>query len=122
MIAALHLDDPIACGGGASQTNCVHGAFRAAIAEAHHLDRKALADFFGQLPFQVVWHSEHRAGAELRLHGFNDRGVAVAGHQSAETQIEIYVFVAINVVNVSPFSIADENWVGIVSAVVAGNA
>src|SRR5271154_7513013 len=104
VIAAFHLNDAVAAGGGASEAHGVHGAFRAAIAETHHFHRKALADFFGELPFEVVRHAEHGAGAEFRLHSLDHGGMAMAGHQRAEAEIEIEIFVAINVVNVSAFS------------------
>src|SRR5580658_5939812 len=42
--------------------------------------------------------------------------------QRAEAKIEIEIFVASNVVNVPAFSIANKNRVGIVGAIIAGNA
>src|ERR1700679_3582691 len=44
------------------------------------------------------------------------------GHQRAEAKIEIEILVAINVVNVPTFSIADKNRIGIVGAIIAGYA
>ena len=64
VIRAFEFDDLVASGGGARQANRVHGGFRAAVAEAAHLDRKAVADFFRQFPFHVVRHAEHGAGAK----------------------------------------------------------
>ena len=43
-------------------------------------------------------------------------------HQRAKAQIEIEIFVAINVVDVSAFSIANKNRIRIVGAIIAGDA
>ena len=122
VIAAFHLDDAIAAGSGASQADGVHGAFRAAIAETNHLDGKALADFLGEFPFEIMRHAEHGAGAEFRLHRLDHRGMAMSGHQRAEAKIEVEILVAVDIVNVSAFSIADKNRIGIVGAIIAGDA
>src|ERR1700722_12298517 len=46
VIAAFHLDDFVAAGRGPGQANGVHGAFRAAVADPHHLYRKPLTNLF----------------------------------------------------------------------------
>ena len=63
VVAAFEFDDLVAAGGGARESHGMHRGFGAADAEAKHLDRKARADFFGELPFHVVRHAEHGAGA-----------------------------------------------------------
>ena len=62
---------------------------------------KRCADFFGQFPFHVVRHAEHGAGAETVLHGFHDRGMAMSGHERAETKVVIDVFVAIEIAEIA---------------------
>ena len=63
VIAAFHLDDLAAAGGGARQAQGVHGDFRTAVAEADHIHRVARADFVGQFQFHAVRHPEE--GAEF---------------------------------------------------------
>jgi len=80
VVAAFKLQDFVATCGGAGDTAGVHRRFGTAGAEADHLDRVTLADFFGEFPFLVVGHAEGVALVELFLYGFYDRGVAVSGH------------------------------------------
>ncbi len=122
MVSAFKLHDLVAAGSGASQPDGVHGGFRTAVAEAHHLDRKAVADFFRQLPLHVVRHAEHGAGAETLLHRLHHRGMAMSGHERAETQVVINVFVAIEIAELAARSFFHKNRVGIVSAIVAGDS
>src|ERR1035438_8037967 len=74
VVGAFELDDLVASGGGARETNRVHGHFGTAIAEAAHLDRKASADLFGEFPFHIVRHAEHGAGGEALLDGLHHYG------------------------------------------------
>ena len=97
VVAAFEFDDLVAPGGGARQTNGVHGGFRAAVAEAAHLDRKARADFFRQFPLHVVRHAEHGAVVQAPFDGLHHRGMAMSGHERAETQVVVDVFVAIEI-------------------------
>src|SRR3984885_2864800 len=48
--------------------------------------------------------------------------MTVAGHQCAKAQIEVDVFIAIDVVNVAAFAVLHENRIRIVGAVIAGHA
>ena len=121
VVGAFELDDLVASGGGAGQANRVHGHFGAAVAEAAHLDREALADFFGEFPFHVVRHAEHGAGGKALLDGLHDRGMAVSGHERAEGQVVIDVFVAIEVAELAAAGLLYEDWPGIVGAIVAGD-
>ena len=122
VVSAFELHDLVAAGSGAGQADGVHGRFRTAVAEAHHLDRKAVADFFGQLPLHVVGHAEHGAGAEAFFDGLHDRGMAMSGHERAEAQVVIDVFVAVEVAEFAALSFFHKNRIGIVSAIVAGYA
>ena len=100
VIAAFELDDLVAAGGGAGQADGMHGGFGPAVAEAHHLHWKALADFFRKLPFHVMRHAEHGARAQPLLNRFHHRGMAVSGHERAEAQVVIDVVVAIEIAEV----------------------
>ena len=122
VVSAFKLHDLVAAGSGAGQADGVHGGFRTAVAEAHHLDRKAVADFFRQLPLHVVRHAEHGAGAETLFHGLHDRGMAMSGHERAETKVVIDVFVAIEIAELAALSLFHKNRVRIVGAIVAGHA
>ena len=122
VIAAFELEDLVAAGCCASEANGVHRGFGAAGAEADHLDREALADFFRKLPFHVVRHAEHGAGGEPLLDGLHHRGMAVTRHQSAEAQVVIDVVVAVEIAEVRALPFFHEDRIGIVSAVVAGDA
>ena len=122
VVSAFKFYDLVAAGSGAGQANGVHGGFRTAVAEAHHLDRKAVADFFGQFPLHVVGHAEHGAGAETLFHGLHDRGMAMSGHERAETQVVVDVFVAVEVAELAALSLFHKNRIGIVSAIVAGHS
>ena len=122
VVTAFKLYDLVASGSGTGQADGVHGGFGTAIAEAHHLDRKTLADFFRQLPLHIVRHAEHGAGAETLFHCLHHGGMAMPGHERAETEVVIDVFVAIEVAELAALSFFHKNRVGIVSAVVAGDA
>ena len=122
VVAAFHLDDAIAARGSAREAHGMHRAFRSAIAEAHHLHRKAFADFLRQFPFEIVRHAEHRSGAKFFLHRSYNRRMAVPRHQSAKTKIEIDVLVAVNVVDVPALSVANKKRIRIVGAIIAGYA
>ena len=98
------MQDLVAAGGGAGDAAGVHGHFRAAGAEAHHFHRIALADFFGKLPFLFVRHAKGGALVQFLFDSFDDRGMAMPGHQRAEAQVVVDIFVAVDVVNAAaPF-------------------
>ena len=59
---------------------------------------------------------------EFLLDGFDHGGMAVAGHQRAETEVVINIFVAVEIVNAASFSIFHENRIRLVMAIIAGNA
>ncbi len=121
VIAAFELQDLVAACGRARQTNRVHSRFRAARTEAHHLDRKALADFFRELPFHIVRHAEHRARREPLLDRLHHRGMAMPGHERAEAQVVIDVSVAIEIAKMRALAFLHEDRIGIVGAIVAGD-
>ena len=122
VIGAFELDDLVAPGRGAGQANRMHGHFGAAVTEAAHLDRESRADFFGEFPFHIVRHAEHGAGRQALLDGLHDRGMAVPGHERAEGQVVIDVFIAIEIAELAAAGLLYEDWPGIVSAIVAGDA
>ena len=120
VIAALHLDDAISPRCRSRQSHSMHRAFSSAIAEAHHLYRKPFADFLRELPLHIVRHAEHRPCAKLLLHCTHHSRMAVPCHKRAETEIEIQVFISIDVVDVATLSIAHEYRIRIVGSIVAG--
>ncbi len=122
VVSAFELQDFLAIRGGARDAASVHRDFRAARAEAHHLDGIAFADFFRKLPFHVVRHAEGRSFMQLLLDGLHHRGMAMPGHQCAEAQVVIDVFVSIDVVNLASLPVLHKQRIGLVVAVVAGNA
>ena len=122
VVGAFEFDDFVALGGGASDADGVHGDFGAAGAEADHLDGIARANFFGELPFLIVRHAEGGAFVEFLFDSFDDRGMAVAGHERAEAEIVVNVFVAVDIVDAAAFAVFDEDGIGLVVAVVAGDS
>ena len=122
VISAFELHDLVAPGSGARQTNRVHRRFRSAVAEAAHLHRKAVADFFRQFPFHIVRHAEHGAGGKPFLDRLHHRRMAVSGHQRAERQVVIDVFVAIEIAELAAAGLFHKDRPGIVGAIVAGDA
>src|SRR5581483_9318267 len=122
VIAAFELENLVTTGRGTSQSASMHGSFGAARPESNHLDRKALADFFRQLPLHVVRHAEHRARAQTWLDRFHHRRMAMSGHESAKAEVVIDVVVAIQIAEVRALSLFHENRMRLVSTIVAGNA
>src|SRR5260370_11794539 len=122
VVRAFKLQDFVATGGGARDAASVHGDFRAAGAEAHHIHRIALANFFGKFPFLLVRHAESGSFMKLLLDGLYYGGMAMPSHQRAEAQVVVDVFVAVEVVNAATFAILHKKWIGLVMAIVAGNA
>ena len=122
VIRAFKLQNLVATGRRARDAAGVHGHFRAARTEAHHLHGIALADFFRQLPFLLVRHAESGALVQLLFDSFHHRRMTVPGHQRSETQIVIDVFVPIDVVNSPCFAVFHKNGIRLVMPVVAGNS
>src|SRR5262249_22391951 len=73
VISAFKLHNLVASRSRAGEANGMHGRFRAAVAEAYHLYRKALRDFLRQFPFEVMWHTEHGARGEPAFHRLHHR-------------------------------------------------
>src|ERR1700721_4580677 len=101
MVSPFKLDDLVSAGSGSGQADGVHGGFRTAVAEANHLNGKAITNFFGKLPFHIVWHAEHCARGETLLDSLHHRGMAVSGHERAKGKVVIDVLVAIEVPNLA---------------------
>ena len=70
----------------------------------------------------IVGHAEGRSFVQLLLDGFHHGGMAMPGHQCAKTQVVIDIFVSIDVVNPASLSVLHEHRIGLVVAIVAGNA
>src|SRR5580692_4221874 len=122
VVGAFKLQDFVAAGGGARDAASVHGHFGTAGTEANHLNRIALADFFGELPFLIVRHAEGGAFVQLLLNGFHHRGVAMSGHQCAKAQVVVNIFVAVEVVDAAPLAVFHEDRIWLVMAIVAGDS
>src|SRR5579863_8279825 len=108
VVSALELNDLVATRSSAGEPDSVHGRFRTAVAEAAHLDRKALADLFGEFPLHVVRHAEHSAGRETLLDRLHHRGMAVSGHERAEGQVVVNVFVAVEIAELAAAGLFNE--------------
>ena len=67
-------------------------------------------------------HAEGGSFVQLLFDRLDDGGVAMSGHQRAETKVVIDIFVAVHVVNAAALSILHEERIGFVVAIVAGNA
>src|SRR5580700_6739216 len=119
VICAFKLYDLVAGSSGARQADGVHGGFGTAIAEAAHLDGKAVADFFGELPFHVVRHAEHSSSGKTFFDGLHHGGMTVSGHERAEGEVVVDVFVAINVAELAAAGFLHEDRPRIVVAIVA---
>ena len=122
VIRAFELDDLVAPGGGAGQADGVHGRFRAAVAEAHISTGKRL---------QISSASSHSMSCgmpnmvpvlQALLDRLHHRRMAMSGHQRAEAQVVIDVFVAVEVAKFAALAFFHKDRIGIVSAVVAGDA
>ena len=100
----------------------MHRDLGAAGAEAHLVHGEALADFVGEIEFEGVRHAVHRSGLEPLLDCFDNGGMAMAGHERAEAEVEIDVFVAVEIVDVGAFGVFDVERPGLVAAEVAGDA
>ena len=122
VVGALEFEDFVTPGSGACEAAGVHGDFGAAGTKAHHLDGITFADFFREFPFLIVRHAKRGAAMQFLFHGFDHSGMAVAGHQRAETQVVINIFVAVEVVDFAALSVFHEERIRLVMAVVAGNA
>jgi len=122
MMPPSNLTDLVASGWRRGRGDGVHGGFRAAGAETHHLDGKALADFFRELPFQVMRHAEHGAGGQALPDGFHHRGMAVPGHERAETEVVVNVIVAVEIAEMRTLAFFDKDRIGIIGAIVARDA
>ncbi len=122
VVGAFEFDDLVASGGGAGQANRVHRDFGTAIAEAAHLHREAGTDFFREFPLHVVGHAKHSPGREALLDGLHHGGMAVSSHKSAEGQVVVDIFVAIEVAELAAAGLFHEDRPGIIGAIVAGDA
>src|SRR4029079_6054042 len=97
VIPAFKLDDLVAAGSSTCQTYPMHSSFSTAVAEAAHLDRETIANFFCEFPFHVVRHPEHGAGGQTFLHGVHHRGMAMPRHDRAKTKVMVDVVVAVKI-------------------------
>ena len=122
VIAAFHLDDLVAAGKSAGEADGVHRDLGAAGAEAHLVHGEALADFVGEIELEGVRHAVHGSGFEPLLDCLHDGGMAMAGHERAEAEVEIDVFVAVEIVDVGALGVLDVERPGLVAAEVAGDA
>jgi len=114
--------DLVAARGGAGDAAGVHGGFRAAVAKADHLHRIPRANLFREFQFHAVGHAERGAAVGHQFHGFGHRGMPVPGHQRAEAKVVIDVLVAVDVLNFAAVPLRHENRIGIIRAVIAGDA
>src|SRR2546428_1960453 len=121
VVRAFELQNLVATRGGARDAAGVHGDFRAAGAESHHIDRIALANFFRKLPFLLVGHAEGCAFMQFLFDGLYHGVVAKPPHPRPVAQGVINVLVAIDVMNAAAFAILDKNRVRLVVPVIAGN-
>ena len=80
VIGTLELQNFVTARCGARDAAGVHGDFRAAGAEAHHLHRIALADFLREFPFLVMGHAEGGSFVQLLFDGIHDSGMAMSRH------------------------------------------
>ena len=122
VICTLKLEDFVTSSRRARQSDGMHGGFRTAVTETHHLHWKAITNFLGQFPFQVMRHAKHGAGTETFFHSFHDGRMAVAGHERAEAEVVIDVFVAVQIAELTAPSLLHEDGIGIVGAIVTGYA
>ena len=100
----------------------MHGRFRAAVAKPHHLNGIPRANLFRQLQFHAMRHAERGTAVGHQFHRFDHRGMPVAGHQRAEAQVVIDVFVAVDILNLAAVPFRHKNRIWIIRAVIAGYA
>src|ERR1700730_7213202 len=122
VVGAFKPQNLVATCGSASDANGVHGRFRSAVAEAHHLEGIAGADLFGQFQLHAVGHAEGRTTIGDTFPRLYDRGVPVTGHQGAETKFVIEIFVTVDVLDLAAMTLGDKNRIRIISPLVAGDS
>src|SRR5580704_13541236 len=66
-------------------------------------------------------HPKHRSRPQFFLHRFDHRGMAMPRHQSPKTQIEIDIFVPVDIMQMPALSIAHKKRIRIVSPVIASD-
>ena len=123
VVSTFEFQDLVAPGGGPGQADSVHRGLGAAVAEAAHLDRKALANFFRRsctTPDHAAC-TKHGAGAQASRDGLHDGWMTVSGHERAESQVMVDVFIAIEIAKFTAAGLLHEDGPRIVSAVVAGH-
>ena len=121
VISAFHLDDLVPPGKTTRDADGVQ-VTSVPLLPKRTVHGKALANLVCQVVFQGVRHAVHGAGNQPLLHRGNHRRVAMAGHQRAETKIEIDVLMAIEIVNVGSLGVFDKQGPRLVTAEVAGYA
>ena len=97
MVTAFEAKDFVACGCRTSNPARVHGRFRAAGSESHHVYGIARTDFFGEFGFHAMGHTEGGSIGHGPLHSLDHRGMPVTGHQRAKAQVVVDVLVAVDV-------------------------
>jgi hypothetical protein len=100
----------------------VHGSFRAAVSEPHHLDRITRANFLRQLQLHAVGHAKRCAAVGNVFHCFHYRRVTVPRHQRPKAQVVVNVLVAVDIRNLAAVSFGNKNWIRIIRPVIARNA
>ena len=109
VIRGLDLDDPLATGEAARQTDRVQRRLRAAVGESPLRLLEPARELGGDDDVLRDRLREVRATVHLRLHGRNDRGVRVPDDHDAEAVVEIDVLVAVDVPDTAALAVVDED-------------
>ncbi len=89
------------------------------VSKAAHLNRKAIANFLCKFPLHVVGHAKHRAGGKPLLDGLHHRRMAMSGHQRAESQVVIDIFIAIEIAKFAAAGFFHKDRPRVIGAIVA---
>src|SRR5437660_4687936 len=111
MVAAIELDNLVAFGESASQTNGGHRRFRARIAHANFLDAwHERTDQFRHGDFEWVGYSETGAVLRCVLDCLDDFRMRMAQYRRSPGADVVNIIIAINVPDVCAFGFVDEKW------------
>ncbi len=107
VVAALHLDDQVAPGDRPHQVDGVHGGLGARVGEPPQRLAEPRGELVGNRHGVLRRLGEVRAAGDLVPHCPDDRRVAVPGQAHAVPAVQVYVLVAVDVVDLGAAAVAE---------------
>ena len=109
VVAAFKLDDFVAAGKTACQTDGGHRCFRAGADKAQLLDgRHDFGDFFGNDNFAFSWRTKRQTAQCCFAHGFNDFGMGMADNRGTPRADIVGITRAVFIPNIRAFCLFDK--------------